>query len=153
MLLWHRLRFWESIRLRLKNRSKYLEFVNLWDRKDSYPAMLSGGQKQRVAIARGLAMKPELLLFDEPTSALDPETIGDVLAVMQKLARDGMNMIVVTHEMGFAREVADRIIFMAEGEVLVDTTDVNGFFDNPTEPRAQQFLSKIINHESDKVKL
>lgn len=136
-----------------KTAQKYLEFVNLWDRKDSYPAMLSGGQKQRVAIARGLAMKPELLLFDEPTSALDPETIGDVLAVMQKLARDGMNMIVVTHEMGFAREVADRIIFMAEGEVLVDTTDVNGFFDNPTEPRAQQFLSKIINHESDKVKL
>ncbi|MFC3928677.1 amino acid ABC transporter ATP-binding protein [Streptococcus caprae] len=132
---------------------KYLEFVNMWDRKDSYPAMLSGGQKQRVAIARGLAMNPELLLFDEPTSALDPETIGDVLAVMQKLARDGMNMIVVTHEMGFAREVADRIIFMADGEVLVDTTDVDGFFDNPTDPRAKQFLSKIINHESDKVKL
>lgn len=131
---------------------KYLEFVNLWDRKDSYPAMLSGGQKQRVAIARGLAMHPELLLFDEPTSALDPETIGDVLAVMQKLAKDGMNMIVVTHEMGFAREVADRIIFMAEGEVLVDTTDVNDFFDNPTEPRAKQFLSKIINHESEYVK-
>lgn len=136
-----------------KTAQKYLEFVNLWDRKDSYPAMLSGGQKQRVAIARGLAMQPELLLFDEPTSALDPETIGDVLAVMQKLARDGMNMIVVTHEMGFAREVADRIIFMAEGEVLVDTTDVNGFFENPTEPRAKQFLSKIINHESDNVKL
>lgn len=136
-----------------KTAQKYLEFVNLWDRKNSYPAMLSGGQKQRVAIARGLAMQPELLLFDEPTSALDPETIGDVLAVMQKLARDGMNMIVVTHEMSFAREVADRIIFMAEGEVLVDTTDVNGFFENPTEPRAKQFLSKIINHESDKVKL
>ena len=136
-----------------KTAQKYLEFVNLWDRKDSYPAMLSGGQKQRVAIARGLAMQPELLLFDEPTSALDPETIGDVLAVMQKLARDGMNMIVVTHEMSFAREVADRIIFMAEGEVLVDTTDVNGFFENPTEPRAKQFLSKIINHESDNVKL
>lgn len=132
---------------------KYLEFVNLWDRKDSYPAMLSGGQKQRVAIARGLAMQPELLLFDEPTSALDPETIGDVLAVMQKLARDGMNMIVVTHEMGFAREVADRIIFMADGEVLVDTTDVAAFFDNPTEPRAKQFLSKIIHHESDKVSI
>ncbi|BBA92204.1 amino acid ABC transporter ATP-binding protein [Streptococcus ruminantium] len=136
-----------------KTAQKYLEFVNLWDRKDSYPAMLSGGQKQRVAIARGLAMQPELLLFDEPTSALDPETIGDVLTVMQKLARDGMNMIIVTHEMGFARKVADRIIFMAEGEVLVDTTDVNGFFDHPTEPRAQQFLSKIINHESDKIKL
>ena len=130
---------------------KYLEFVNMWDKKDSYPCMLSGGQKQRIAIARGLAMHPELLLFDEPTSALDPETIGDVLAVMQKLAKDGMNMIVVTHEMGFAREVADRIIFMADGEVLVDTTDVDAFFDNPTEPRAKQFLSKIINHESDNV--
>ena len=113
---------------------------------------LSGGQQQRVAIARALAMNPEIMLFDEPTSALDPETIGDVLAVMQKLAHDGMNMIVVTHEMGFAREVADRIIFMADGEVLVDTTDVDDFFDNPSEPRAQQFLSKIINHESDKVK-
>ncbi|CIU04064.1 amino acid ABC transporter ATP-binding protein [Streptococcus pneumoniae] len=135
-----------------KTAQKYLEFVNMWDKKDSYPAMLSGGQKQRIAIARGLAMHPELLLFDEPTSALDPETIGDVLAVMQKLAHDGMNMIIVTHEMGFAREVADRIIFMADGEVLVDTTDVDNFFDNPSEPRAQQFLSKIINHESDKVK-
>lgn len=93
-----------------KTAQKYLEFVNMWDKKDSYPAMLSGGQKQRIAIARGLAMHPELLLFDEPTSALDPETIGDVLAVMQKLAHDGMNMIIVTHEMGFAREVADRII-------------------------------------------
>ncbi|MHB9782667.1 amino acid ABC transporter ATP-binding protein [Streptococcus sp. 10F2] len=131
---------------------KYLTYVNMWDRKDSYPGMLSGGQKQRVAIARGLAMKPELLLFDEPTSALDPETIGDVLTVMQKLARSGTNMVVVTHEMGFAREVADRIIFMADGEILVDTTDVHGFFDNPQEPRAQQFLSKIINHTSDKVK-
>ena len=108
----------------------------MWDKKDSYPGMLSGGQKQRIAIARGLAMNPELLLFDEPTSALDPETIGDVLAVMQNLAKGGMNMVVVTHEMGFARSVADRIIFMAEGQVLVDTTDVDGFFDNPTEPRA-----------------
>lgn len=107
-----------------KTAQKYLEFVNMWDKKDSYPAMLSGGQKQRIAIARGLAMHTELLLFDEPTSALDPETIGDVLAVMQKLAHDGMNMIIVTHEMGFAREVADRIIFMADGEVLVDTTDL-----------------------------
>ncbi|VKY56586.1 glutamine-binding protein [Streptococcus pneumoniae] len=107
-----------------KTAQKYLEFVNMWDKKDSYPAMLSGGQKQRIAIARGLAMHPELLLFDEPTSALDPETIGDVLAVMQKLAHDGMNMIIVTHEMGFAREVADRIIFMADGEVLVDMTDL-----------------------------
>lgn len=107
---------------------KYLKFVNMWERKDSYPSMLSGGQKQRIAIARGLAMHPKLLLFDEPTSALDPETIGDVLSVMQKLANDGMNMVVVTHEMGFAREVADRIIFMADGEILVDTTDVQDFF-------------------------
>ncbi|HGC9717508.1 TPA: amino acid ABC transporter ATP-binding protein [Streptococcus agalactiae] len=127
---------------------KYLKFVNMWERKDSYPSMLSGGQKQRIAIARGLAMHPKLLLFDEPTSALDPETIGDVLSVMQKLANDGMNMVVVTHEMGFAREVADRIIFMADGEILVDTTDVQNFFDNPTEPRAKQFLSNIINHTS-----
>ncbi|HEO3201282.1 TPA: amino acid ABC transporter ATP-binding protein [Streptococcus agalactiae] len=127
---------------------KYLKFVNMWERKDSYPSMLSGGQKKRIAIARGLAMHPKLLLFDEPTSALDPETIGDVLSVMQKLANDGMNMVVVTHEMGFAREVADRIIFMADGEILVDTTDVQDFFDNPTEPRAKQFLSNIINHTS-----
>ncbi|HEO0352072.1 TPA: amino acid ABC transporter ATP-binding protein [Streptococcus agalactiae] len=121
---------------------KYLKFVNMWERKDSYPSMLSGGQKQRIAIARGLAMHPKLLLFDEPTSALDPETIGDVLSVMQKLANDGMNMVVVTHEMGFAREVADRIIFMADGEILVDTTDVQDFFDNPTEPRAKQFFKQ-----------
>ncbi|MEQ9764219.1 amino acid ABC transporter ATP-binding protein [Streptococcus jiangjianxini] len=130
---------------------KYLTYVNMWDRKDSYPGMLSGGQKQRIAIARGLAMNPELLLFDEPTSALDPETIGDVLAVMQNLAAEGMNMVVVTHEMGFAREVADRIIFMADGQILEDTTDVLGFFDHPKEARAQQFLSKIINHSSEKV--
>ena len=125
---------------------KYLKFVNMWDKKDAFPGQLSGGQKKRVAIARGLAMNPKLLLFDEPTSALDPETIGDVLSVMQGLAKEGMNMIVVTHEMGFARSVADRIIFMDAGEVLEDTTDVAGFFDNPQEPRAKQFLSKIINH-------
>ena len=136
-----------------KTAEKFLRYVNMWDKKDSYPGMLSGGQKQRIAIARGLAMNPELLLFDEPTSALDPETIGDVLAVMQKLAKGGMNMVVVTHEMGFARSVADRIIFMAEGQVLVDTTDVDGFFDNPTEPRSVQFLSKIIDHNSDRVQV
>lgn len=130
---------------------KYLTYVNMWDRKDSYPGMLSGGQKQRIAIARGLAMNPELLLFDEPTSALDPETIGDVLAVMKNLALEGMNMIVVTHEMGFAREVADRIIFMADGEILEDTTDVKGFFEDPKDPRAKQFLSKVIHHTSDRV--
>ena len=136
-----------------KTAEKFLRYVNMWDKKDSYPGMLSGGQKQRIAIARGLAMNPELLLFDEPTSALDPETIGDVLAVMQNLAKGGMNMVVVTHEMGFARSVADRIIFMAEGQVLVDTTDVDGFFDNPTEPRSVQFLSKIIDHNSDRVQV
>ena len=136
-----------------KTAEKFLRYVNMWDKKDSYPGMLSGGQKQRIAIARGLAMNPELLLFDEPTSALDPETIGDVLAVMQNLAKGGMNMVVVTHEMGFARSVADRIVFMAEGQVLVDTTDVDGFFDNPTEPRAVQFLSKIIDHNSDNVQV
>ena len=102
-----------------KTAEKFLRYVNMWDKKDSYPGMLSGGQKQRIAIARGLAMNPELLLFDEPTSALDPETIGDVLAVMQNLAKGGMNMVVVTHEMGFARSVADRIIFMADGQILV----------------------------------
>ena len=136
-----------------KTAEKFLRYVNMWDKKDSYPGMLSGGQKQRIAIARGLAMNPELLLFDEPTSALDPETIGDVPAVMQNLAKGGMNMVVVTHEMGFARSVADRIIFMAEGQVLVDTTDVDGFFDNPTEPRAVQFLSKITDHNSDRVQV
>ena len=117
------------------------------------PKQLSGGQKQRVAIARALSVDPEAILFDEPTSALDPETIGDVLAVMQNLAKGGMNMVVVTHEMGFARSVADRIIFMAEGQVLVDTTDVDGFFDNPTEPRAVQFLSKIIDLNTDRVQV
>ena len=116
------------------------------DKKDSYPSMLSGGQQQRVAIARGLAMKPEMLLFDEPTSALDPEMIGDVLDVMKKIASEGMSMIVVTHEMSFAREVADRIVFMAEGQVLEDRRDVDGFFDAPRDERAKQFLSKVTNH-------
>ena len=125
---------------------KYLKFVNMWDKKDAFPGQLSGGQKQRVAIARGLAMNPKLLLFDEPTSALDPETIGDVLSVMQGLAKDGMNMVVVTHEMGFARSAADRSIFMYAGEVIEVTTDFAGFFDNPQEPRAIQLLSKIITH-------
>lgn len=130
----------------VKNAKKFLEKVNMLDKKDSYPSMLSGGQQQRVAIARGLAMNPEMLLFDEPTSALDPEMIGDVLDVMKKLARDGMSMIVVTHEMGFAKEVADRVIFMADGQVLEDSRNVKDFFENPKEPRAQQFISKVINH-------
>lgn len=130
----------------VKNAEKFLEKVNILDKKDSYPSMLSGGQQQRVAIARGLAMNPEMLLFDEPTSALDPEMIGDVLDVMKKLARDGMSMIVVTHEMGFAKEVADRVIFMADGQVLEDSRNVKDFFENPKESRAQQFISKVINH-------
>ena len=136
-----------------KRAMELLKLVDLEEKANAYPSQLSGGQKQRVAIARALALKPKILFFDEPTSALDPETIGDVLAVMQNLAKGGMNMVVVTHEMGFARSVADRIIFMAEGQVLVDTTDVDGFFDNPTEPRAVQFLSKIIDHNSDNVQV
>ncbi|MFV0395912.1 MAG: amino acid ABC transporter ATP-binding protein [Coprobacillaceae bacterium] len=130
----------------IKTAEKLLKQVDMYDKKDSYPSMLSGGQRQRIAIARGLAMNPEVLLFDEPTSALDSETIGDVLGVMKKLARDGMSMIVVTHEMGFAKEVADRVVFMAEGQVLEDSRDVNKFFEKPEDERAQQFISKVINH-------
>lgn len=122
----------------------FLDKVNMLDKKDAYPAQLSGGQKQRIAIARGLAMNPEILLFDEPTSALDPETIDDVLDVMKKLAKEGMTMIVVTHEMGFAREVGDRIIFMAEGQVIEDREAV-AFYEGAKDPRAKQFLSKIIH--------
>lgn len=136
-----------------KEAIRLLKMVGLEDKANAYPSMLSGGQKQRVAIVRALAMNPKVMLFDEPTSALDPEMVGEVLQVMKKLADDGMTMVVVTHEMGFARSVADRIIFMAEGQVLVDTTDVDGFFDNPTEPRAVQFLSKIIDHNSDRVQV
>ncbi|EOT28943.1 amino acid ABC transporter ATP-binding protein [Enterococcus saccharolyticus] len=130
----------------IERAEKILDRVGMLDKKDSYPSMLSGGQQQRVAIARGLAMQPEMLLFDEPTSALDPEMIGDVLDVMKKIAHEGMSMIVVTHEMGFAREVADRVIFMAEGQVLEDSRNVKEFFENPQEERAQQFISKVINH-------
>lgn len=129
-----------------KTAEKLLDRVGMLDKKDVYPATLSGGQQQRVAIARGLAMKPEVLLFDEPTSALDPEMIGDVLNVMKKIARDGMTMIVVTHEMGFAREVADRVIFMADGEVVEESRNPEEFFENPQSDRAQQFISKVINH-------
>ncbi|MDN6626445.1 MAG: amino acid ABC transporter ATP-binding protein [Pisciglobus halotolerans] len=124
---------------------KFLEKVNMLDKKDSYPSQLSGGQQQRVAIARGLAMNPSVLLFDEPTSALDPETIDDVLDVMKKLAHEGMTMVVVTHEMSFAREVGDRIIFMANGEVIEDRDAVE-FYEDPHDPRAKQFLGKIIHH-------
>lgn len=125
---------------------RLLDRVGMLDKKDSYPSMLSGGQRQRVAIARGLAMQPQMLLFDEPTSALDPEMIGDVLNVMKKIAKDGMSMIVVTHEMGFAKEVADRVVFMADGEVVEESRDVENFFNNPKTDRAKQFISKVINH-------
>jgi len=128
-----------------KHARKLLEKVGLEDKAESYPPQLSGGQKQRVAIARGLAMKPRAILFDEPTSALDPEVIGDVLIAMKKVAAEGMTMVVVTHEMGFAKEVADRVIFMAEGEILEDTPSKE-FFESPKEERARIFLSKIINH-------
>ncbi len=125
---------------------RLLDTVGMLDKKDSYPSQLSGGQQQCVAIARGLAMQPEMLLFDEPTSALDPEMIGDVLNVMKRIANEGMSMIVVTHEMNFAREVADRVIFMAEGQVLEDSRDVNTFFEKPEDERAKQFINKVINH-------
>ena len=123
-----------------------LKMVGLESKADSFPGELSGGQQQRGAIARSLAMKPKAILFDEPTSALDPEMIGDVLDVMQKIAEQGMTMVVVTHEMGFARHVGNRIVFMDDGKILVDSTDVNQFFDDPQEPRAKEFISKIINH-------
>ncbi|WP_056989355.1 amino acid ABC transporter ATP-binding protein [Lacticaseibacillus camelliae] len=123
-----------------------LDMVGLADQAPKLPAALSGGQKQRVAIARSLAMNPRAILFDEPTSALDPEMIGDVLDVMQKIAKQGMTMVVVTHEMGFAKRVGDRIVFMADGRILEDSSDVTGFFDHPKEPRAQEFISKILNH-------
>ena len=118
--------------------------VGMLDKKNSYASQLSGGQQQRIAIARALAMEPDVMLFDEPTSALDPEMVGEVLEVMKGLARtEGMTMVVVTHEMGFAREVADRVIFMADGEILEDD-DTETFFSNPKDERAKQFLSKII---------
>ena len=121
-----------------------LETVSLVDKKDAMPEMLSGGQKQRVAIARALAMNPDVMLFDEPTSALDPEMVGDVLAVMQKLAEEGMTMLIVTHEMGFARKVANRVIFTDGGVILEDGTPEE-LFDNPKHPRLQDFLSKVLN--------
>lgn len=120
-----------------------LEKVNIAEKANSYPAQLSGGQKQRVAIARALAMNPKIMLFDEPTSALDPEMIGEVLGVMVNLAKDGMTMVVVTHEMGFAREVADRVVFMDEGEIL-ETGTPEHFFTNPEHPRTRKFLSQIL---------
>jgi len=122
-----------------------LKKVKLSEKADSYPGDLSGGQKQRVAIARSLAMKPKVLLFDEPTSALDPETIGDVLSVMKDLAKENYTIVCVTHEMGFAKEVGDRIVFMDQG-VIVEENSPEDFFNNPKSDRAKQFLNEILAH-------
>ncbi|ARQ68142.1 amino acid ABC transporter ATP-binding protein [Streptomyces marincola] len=122
-----------------------LDRVGVGNQADKYPAQLSGGQQQRVAIARALAMEPKVMLFDEPTSALDPEMINEVLEVMQQLAREGMTMIVVTHEMGFARSAANRVVFMADGRVVEEAAP-HQFFDNPRSDRAKDFLSKILQH-------
>lgn len=120
-----------------------LERIGLADKADEYPNMLSGGQKQRIAIVRSLAMEPEVLLFDEPTSALDPEMVGEVLDLMRSLAADGMTMVVVTHEMGFAREVASRVVFMADGRILEEGAPAD-LFDHPQDPRLKDFLSKVL---------
>ncbi len=123
--------------------SALLKRVDLEDKADAYPAQLSGGQKQRIAIVRALAMKPKLMLFDEPTSALDPEMVGEVLDVMKELANEGMTMVVVTHEMGFAREVGSRVLFMDGGHIL-EQNEPHAFFDHPQNPRTQLFLSKVL---------
>lgn len=122
-----------------------LDRVGIGNQASKYPAQLSGGQQQRVAIARALAMEPKIMLFDEPTSALDPEMVNEVLDVMASLVKDGMTMVVVTHEMGFARRAADRILFMADGEIVEDSDPAN-FFDNPQSDRAKDFLGKILSH-------
>lgn len=138
--------------INVKNKSKFeaeekakelLKRVGLLDKASAYPASLSGGQKQRIAIARALAMEPDVMLFDEPTSALDPEMVGEVLGVMKDLAKEGMTMVVVTHEMGFAREVGDRIIFMDGGNIVEQGTPEE-IFDNPKNPRTKDFLSKVL---------
>ncbi len=138
------------VRLKLKTKQeaeetamRLLERIGLAEKANTYPAMLSGGQKQRIAIVRALAMEPEVMLFDEPTSALDPEMVGEVLDVMKELAKSGMTMAVVTHEMGFAREVADRVIFMDSGKILEVNTP-NELFDHPQNPRTKLFLSKVL---------
>lgn len=123
----------------------YLEKVGIADKAQVYPSQLSGGQQQRVAIARGLAMKPKIMLFDEPTSALDPEMVGEVLDVMRTLAQEGMTMVVVTHEMGFAREVADRVIFMDQGQIVEEAVPEQ-FFASPREERTRTFLSRVLSH-------
>ena len=126
-----------------KKAMELLERVGLAEKADAYPSQLSGGQKQRVAIVRALAMNPEVMLFDEPTSALDPEMVGEVLEVMKELAQSGMTMVVVTHEMGFAKEVASRVIFMDEG-VIMEENAPDEFFSNPRHPRLKEFLSKVL---------
>ena len=126
-----------------KRADELLMRVGLSDKADTYPAMLSGGQKQRIAIARALAMNPDVILFDEPTSALDPEMVGEVLEIMKELAQDGMTMVVVTHEMGFAREVASRVMFINEGQIQEENTPAE-FFANPQNPRLCDFLSKVL---------
>ena len=126
-----------------KEALELLKSVGLEEKADEYPNRLSGGQQQRVAIARALAMKPEIMLFDEPTSALDPELVGDVLQVMKDLAKEGMTMLCVTHEMGFAKEVADRVIFMADGVIAEEGTP-DEVFNNPQNPRTQNFLKSIL---------
>lgn len=126
-----------------KRALELLARVGLPDKADSYPAQLSGGQQQRIAIARALAMNPDVMLFDEPTSALDPEMVGEVLEIMKELADDGMTMVVVTHEMGFAREVATRVLFM-DGGNIVEQNEPNEFFANPQHPRLKDFLSKVL---------
>ena len=138
------------VRLKLKTQAeadqtamRLLERIGLADKADTYPAMLSGGQKQRIAIVRALAMEPEVMLFDEPTSALAPEMVGEVLDVMKELAREGMTMAVVTHEMGFAREVGDRVIFMDSGKIVEENTP-NELFDHPQNERTKLFLSKVL---------
>ena len=120
-----------------------LKRVNLENRADAYPSQLSGGQKQRIAIVRALCMEPEVMLFDEPTSALDPEMVGEVLDVMKRLAKDGMTMVVVTHEMGFAREVADRVLFMDEGQIVEEGTP-DQIFSAPQQQRTKDFLNKVL---------
>ena len=138
------------VQLRLKTKAqademamKLLTRIGLADKANEYPAMLSGGQKQRIAIVRALAMNPEVMLFDEPTSALDPEMVGEVLDVMKELAQQGMTMVVVTHEMGFAREVGDRVLFMADGKIVEQGTP-HEIFDEPSNPRLKDFLSKVL---------
>ena len=129
-----------------KTARELLARVGLAEKADSFPSQLSGGQQQRVAIARALAMHPKVMLFDEPTSALDPEMVGEVLDVMRSLAKEGMTMVIVTHEMGFARQVSDRIVFMDNG-VIVEENDPETFFNSPKTERAREFLSRIIRHE------